>query len=316
MTAYKKEAFPCVRVLTGPTASGKTALSLQLAERHGWEIVCMDSMQVYRRMNIGTAKPTPEERERVPHHLVDIREPDESFSVADYREMAENLVREKWDREGKEVLFVGGTGLYLQAMMHPMALGMTPADEALREELKQLGETLKGKIILHERLEALDPETAAKLPINDIRRVIRAIEVSVVTGIPFSRQPRREEESPFRWLAAALELPRDLLYRRINDRVTEMIRQGLAEEVRGLLAEGVSPDVQSMQGLGYKEMVPYLRGEWTLEQAAEEIRKGSRHYAKRQGTFLRRLEGINALDALAPDLFNWAESFFMDGSPE
>lgn len=300
-----KEKIIC-RVLTGPTASGKTALSLRLAEKHGWEIFCMDSMQIYRGMDIGTAKPTREERARVPHRMIDICDPRDAFSVAAYREQAEALVRQKAE-EGREVLFVGGTGLYLQAMMHPMGMGSVPADEALRAELRALAATEEGKNRLHGMLAEIDPATAARLPAGDVRRTIRAIEVTRGTGIPFSMQPDREEESPFLWRVAATDMPREILYDRINRRVEQMIREGLAEEVRRLLEAGVPPESQSMQGLGYKEMVPYLRGEWPMDKAVEEIQKGSRHYAKRQGTFLRRLEGIRSVDALAADAADRAE---------
>ncbi len=304
-----KDKIVC-RVLTGPTASGKTALSLTLAERNGWEILCMDSMQIYRRMDIGTAKPSAEERRRVPHHMIDIVEPAESFSAAEYKERAETLVREKREKEGKDVLFVGGTGLYLWAMTHSASMGAVPADEGLRAELKAAAEEPGGKKRLHDMLERIDPETAARLPENDVRRVIRALEVTRLTGVPFSRQPRAEEESPFVWRIAALTLPRDILYARINRRVDEMIRLGLREEVRELLAEGVPPDAQSMQGLGYKEMIPHLRGERTLEKAVEEIQKGSRHYAKRQETFLRRDPAPARVDALAPDAAEQLERIF------
>ena len=301
-----KEKIIC-RVLTGPTASGKTALSLRLAEKHGWEIFCMDSMQIYRGMDIGTAKPTREERARVPHRMIDICDPRDAFSVAAYREQAEALVRQKAE-EGREVLFVGGTGLYLQAMMHPMGMGSVPADETLRAELRALAATEEGKNRLHGMLAEIDPATAARLPVGDVRRTIRAIEVTRGTGIPFSMQPDREEESPFLWRVAATDMPREILYDRINRRVEQMIREGLAEEVRCLLEAGVPPESQSMQGLGYKEMVPYLRGEWPMDKAVEEIQKGSRHYAKRQGTFLRRLEGIRSVDALAADAAGQAET--------
>ncbi|MBR7173657.1 MAG: tRNA (adenosine(37)-N6)-dimethylallyltransferase MiaA [Clostridia bacterium] len=301
-----KEKIIC-RVLTGPTASGKTALSLRLAEKHGWEIFCMDSMQIYRGMDIGTAKPTREERARVPHRMIDICDPRDAFSVAAYREQAEALVRQKAE-EGREVLFVGGTGLYLQAMMHPMGMGSVPADETLRAELRALAATEEGKNRLHGMLAEIDPATAARLPVGDVRRTIRAIEVTRGTGIPFSMQPDREEESPFLWRVAATDMLREILYDRINRRVEQMIREGLAEEVRRLLEAGVPPESQSMQGLGYKEMVPYLRGEWPMDKAVEEIQKGSRHYAKRQGTFLRRLEGIRSVDALAADAAGQAET--------
>ena len=301
-----KEKIIC-RVLTGPTASGKTALSLRLAEKHGWEIFCMDSMQIYRGMDIGTAKPTREERARVPHRMIDICDPRDAFSVAAYREQAEALVRQKAE-EGREVLFVGGTCLYLQAMMHPMGMGSVPADETLRAELRALAATEEGKNRLHGMLAEIDPATAARLPVGDVRRTIRAIEVTRGTGIPFSMQPDREEESPFLWRVAATDMPREILYDRINRRVEQMIHEGLAEEVRRLLEAGVPPESQSMQGLGYKEMVPYLRGEWPMDKAVEEIQKGSRHYAKRQGTFLRRLEGIRSVDALAADAAGQAET--------
>ena len=212
-----KDKIIC-RVLTGPTASGKTELSLRLAERHGWEIFCMDSMQIYRGMDIGTAKPTREEQERVPHRMIDICDPRDAFSVAAYREQAEALVRQKTE-EGTEVLFVGGTGLYLQAMMHPMGMGSVPADEQLRQELNALAGTPDGKTRLHEMLAAVDPDTAARLPPGDVRRTIRAIEVTRGTGIPCSKQPDRETESPFAWRVAAMKMPREILYDRINRRI-------------------------------------------------------------------------------------------------
>ena len=277
------------RVLTGPTASGKTGLGVALAKAEGWDILCMDSMQIYRGMDIGTAKPTAEEMQGVPHHLMDLCEPTEPYSVSDYREQAEKTVLSLHE-QGREVLFVGGTALYLQALMHPMGMGSVPANEALRAELNAQAETPEGKRQLHRRLALNDPATAGRLPVNDVRRVIRAIEVWEATGIPFSAQPKREDENSgrFRWKVVSTQMDRPLLYDRINRRVTEMIRLGLKEEVARLLAEGVPEDAQSMSGLGYKEMIPCIRGEYTLEEAAEKIRTGTRHYAKRQMTFLRR----------------------------
>ena len=257
------EQITC-RVLTGPTASGKTELGVRLAKAEGWEILCMDSMQIYRRMNIGTAKPTADEMQGVPHHLMDICEPTDSYSVSDYRDAAEKLILQLHEN-GKEVLFIGGTALYLQALMHPMGMGSVPANELLRAELNVRAGTPEGRLKLHEQLGLIDPETAAKLPVNDVRRVIRAIEVWEATGIPFSAQPQRKED---------------------------MIRKGLKEEVSALLKEGVPDDAQSMNGLGYKEMIPCVRGEYSMEEAAEKIRTGTRHYAKRQMTFLRREESI------------------------
>ncbi len=306
-----KKQIVC-RALTGPTASGKSALGLSLAERHGWDIFCMDSMQVYRRMDIGTAKPTREEQRRVHHELLDICDPTESFSVAAWRERAEKLILKSADA-GREMLFVGGTGLYLQALMQPMGLGEVPANEDRRAELRQLAVSVEGKRELHRLLEKLDPDTAERLPLNDTRRVIRAIEVSETSGIPFSRQPDRSEPSPYTWRVISLKMPREELYSRINRRVIDMIAQGLPGEVENLLKEGVPPEAGSMQGLGYKELIPYIRGEWTLDQAAESIQKGTRHYAKRQETFLRRLPAVRFLDALSPNLMAQAEEILCAG---
>ena len=287
------------RVLTGPTASGKSNFAMELAAQMGWDILCMDSMQVYRRMNIGTAKPSAAEQKLVPHHLLDIRNPEESFSVSEYVTEAESLVRELY-HAGKNVLFVGGTGLYLQAMMMPMGMGNVPANPALREELNQLALTEEGKRILHSRLEKTDPDTAAKLPLNDIRRTIRAIEVTEATGIPFFFFLNRPDHSPFEWRVVSTAMDRNMLYDRINRRVDQMFHDGLEEEVRGLLSDGVPETAQSMCALGYKEMIPYIHGLITAVQAADAIRTGSRHYAKRQITFLKRIPDIRFVDAGTP----------------
>lgn len=295
------------RVLTGPTASGKTEISLHLAEKHGWEIACMDSMQVYRGMDIGTAKPTAAEQKRVRHHLLDLCDPADSFSVALYREYAESLIRKKWEEERKEILFVGGTGLYLQSLIHPMGMGSVPADQGLRCELWKLLERSDGKEKLHQILQEMDPITADRLPLNDIRRTIRAIEVCKATGIPFSLQPARETASDFSWRVTAINMPRDRLYSRINQRVEHMIEYGLVQEVQELVKEGISPECQSMQALGYKEMLLYLNGEWTIEKTKEEIQKRTRHYAKRQETFLRREREVRFINSETADLVVQAE---------
>ena len=288
------------RVLTGPTASGKTAFAVRIAQEMGWDILCMDSMQVYRRMDIGTAKPTGEELKKVAHYLLDICEPTDSYSVTDYRDDAEKKIAEL-TAKGREFLFVGGTPLYLQAMMHPMGMGSISADPELRAELKKTAETPEGKMFLHERLKKLDPATADRLPPNDVRRVIRAIEVSETTGIPFSQQPNREAPTDFIWKVVSTAMERQSLYDRINERVTAMIRLGLKDEVASLLSEGVPEDAQSMHGLGYKEMIPCIRGECSIDEAADRIRLGTRHYAKRQMTFLRREESIRYVNTESQD---------------
>lgn len=305
------EQITC-RVLTGPTASGKTELGLRLAKAEGWEILCMDSMQIYKRMNIGTAKPTPDELREVPHHLIDICEPTDSYSVSDYRDAAEKLILQLHEN-GKEVLFVGGTALYLQALMHPMGMGSVPANEPLRAELNTRAETPEGRLKLHEQLRLIDPETAGKLPVNDVRRVIRAIEVWEATGIPFSAQPQRKyrNEGRFQWKVISTQMDRPLLYDRINRRVTDMIRKGLKEEVSSLLKEGVPEDAQSMSGLGYKEMIPCIRGEYSEEEATEKIRTGTRHYAKRQMTFLRREESICYIRTDRDDAYEVARNYLV-----
>ena len=287
------------RVLTGPTASGKSGFAIELAAQMGWDILCMDSLQIYRRMDIGTAKPTAAEQQLVPHHLLDIRNPEESFSVSEYVPEAESLIR-KLVHTGKNVLFVGGTGLYLQAMMMPMGMGNVPANPALREELNLLALSEEGKRILHARLEKNDPDTAAKLPLNDVRRTIRAIEVTEATGIPFSRQENRPVHSPFEWRVVSTIMDRSILYDRINRRVDQMFHDGLEAEVRSLLSDGVPETAQSMNALGYKEMIPCIHGLITAGQAADAIRTGSRHYAKRQITFLKRIPDIRFVDAGDP----------------
>ena len=297
------------RVLTGPTASGKSALALELARKKGWDIVCMDSMQIYRGLEIGTAKPTLAERKLVRHHMLDILDPWESYSVSQYREQAENLVRKLWQEEHREVLFVGGTGLYLQAMMHPMGMGQVPPNARRRAELWDLADQTGGREQLHHLLEELDPATADRLPVNDLKRVIRAIEVTEATGVPFSKQPSREMSSEFDWRVVSTPLPREGLYERINRRVDEMIRTGLADEVRGLLSQGVTETAQSMAGLGYKEMIPYLRGEQTLSETVEAIQLGTRHYAKRQMTFLRREPAVQYVDVLEKNAEKVLEDF-------
>lgn len=296
-----KEKILC-RVITGPTASGKSGYALRLAQEQKYEILCMDSMQIYRGMNIGTAKPTSEEQRLVPHHLLDIADPRETYSVAAWRDTAVPMIRQMAS-EGKQVLFVGGTGLYLDSLIHPMAMGSVPADEELRRELRIRGETLQGRNELHEMLRKLDPETAERLPVNDLRRVIRAIEVSQITGIPFSKQPHDEQESEFDWRVVALMPEREILYHRIEDRVDQMIADGLADEVRSLLDSGVPENAQSMSGLGYKEMIPYLRGMTDLATAIREIKLGTRHYAKRQTTYMKRFEKAVYVDPMRKDAY-------------
>ena len=299
-------------VLTGPTASGKTALSLQLAKKHNCEIICMDSMQIYRRMNIGTAKPTIEEMNGIPHHMIDVAEPTENFSVARYQEMAEECIADIQSR-GKRALLVGGTGLYLRALRTPMAMGDVAADDSIREELEALASTENGKQQLHDMLAEVDPDTAARLHLNDVRRAVRALEVYRQTGVPFSKQPQLVLESRFKYRVATLTMDRALLYSRIEKRVDIMVQQGLVGEVEGLLNSGVPADCQAMKAIGYKEIVPFLRGESTWEETDYLLKLNTRHYAKRQLTWMRREEDVLWVEALAPNAYQQLEQWFTQG---
>lgn len=300
-------------VLTGPTASGKTALSIRLAKSHQCEIVCMDSMQIYRRMNIGTAKPTIEEMDGIPHHMIDVADPDESFSVARYQEMAEACIADIHAR-GKRALLVGGTGFYLRALRQPMALGGdAAADESIRAELEYLAAHENGKERLHDMLAEVDPETAARLHLNDVRRAVRALEVYRLTGIPFSKQPQIQTDSRFEYRVATLTMDRSMLYSRIEKRVDMMVEQGLVEEVRSLLAEGVPADCQAMKAIGYKEIVPYLRGESDWTDTDYLLKLNTRHYAKRQVTWMRREDNVLWVDSSMPDAYDRLEKWYTQG---
>ena len=277
---------PQVIAVAGPTASGKSDLALQLAQKLDGEIICMDSMQIYRRMDIGTAKPTAEEQALVPHHMLDIVDPTENYAVADYAQNAEKVICEIAAR-GKQPILVGGTGLYLKALMHGLSLGNAGGDEKIRARLYAMAEEPEGKAHLHRQLAEVDPASAAKFHPNDIRRVIRALEVYELTGTPISRQRQDEPERPFSILPLAIDMPRDVLYARLEKRVHLMMQQGLLEEVEALLKSGVTAGMQSMQGIGYKELIPVVQGLQHIDDAVWQIVLNTRHYAKRQGTWLR-----------------------------
>lgn len=277
---------PQVVAIAGPTASGKSDLAMKIARELDGEIICMDSMQIYRRMDIGTAKPTLAERAAIPHHMVDILEPTENYAVADYANDAEKVILAVTERRKLPVL-VGGTGLYLKALMHGLTLGGAGGDEKIRTRLYAEAEETDGKLKLHKRLAEIDSVSAAKFHPNDVRRVVRALEVYELTGTPISQQKQEETERPFDILPLAIDMPRDVLYARLEKRVHQMMQEGLLQEVRGLLDSGVAPQMQSMQGIGYKELVPVVRGSVRLEDAVWQIVLNTRHYAKRQGTWLR-----------------------------
>lgn len=286
--------------LAGPTACGKSDVALELAERLlaerglAIEIVSLDSMTLYRRMNIGTAKPTAEECLRVPHHLFDILEPSQEFSVAEYLVEAERVCREIIAHGGTP-LFVGGTGLYLRSLLRGVFEGPA-ANEELRKRLES-EVALDGVDALHRRLQQLDPNTAERLHPNDLRRVVRALEVIELTGQTMSAQ-HREEPLPLDQRPANvvwLSPPRDWLYRRINQRVEAMLDAGWLDEVRSLLAEPQPLSDTASQALGYKELIEHLRGERSLAETIELIQTRTRQFAKRQHTWFRNLEECRSL---------------------
>jgi len=286
-------------VIVGPTAVGKTELSLQLAGHFQGEIISGDSMQVYRGMDIGTAKATPEERAMVPHHLIDIIDPDEEYSVALFQSAATRLITEI-NQRGHLPFIVGGTGLYIESVTHRFQFAEAEHDPELRERLQRLAET-EGVDALHRQLAEFDPITANRLHPNDVKRVIRAIEIYRLTGHKMSDYQHRAAHSPYDLVMIGLSMDRDVLYQRINERVDKMIEAGLVEEVRLLLDRGYQPGLTSMQGLGYKELVPYLYGEITQEQAINNIKQRTRHFAKRQLSWFRRMTEIQWFDMTDPE---------------
>lgn len=278
-----------VIVIAGPTASGKTALSLELSLRLGGEIVSADSMQIYRRMDIGTAKATPEQQAVVPHHMIDIVDPSENYSVARYVAEASACCDEILSR-GKTPIITGGTGLYIDSLLSGRDFGEYDGSEALREELNSRYDISGGEQMLSE-LKEFDPERASILHPSDKKRIIRAFEVYLLSGETITAHDRRTQNIPPRYSALYM-IPgfadRDLLYSRINLRVDEMIASGLIHEVKALLESGVSAECTSMQAIGYKETVQYLNGGCSLQEAADLIKQASRRYAKRQLTWFNR----------------------------
>jgi tRNA dimethylallyltransferase len=291
------DTYPQTLILTGPTGSGKSALALDLAERLNAEIISMDSMALYRRMDIGTAKPTLDERRRVPHHLLDVLDPWESASVAWWLQRAAASCGDIAAR-GKRPLFVGGTPLYLKALLYGL-FDAPPADESIRRRLSEEADALGGAS-LHARLATVDPVSAARLHPNDVRRVVRALEVWELTGQPISswqtqwkKQPNAENDGRCLYL----DLPRSELYARIDARVERMIAEGWLEEVRALRQLERPLSREAGQALGYKEMFAYLDGQADLPQTIRRIQMRSRNFAKRQMTWFRHLPPCRPIGA-------------------
>jgi tRNA dimethylallyltransferase len=282
-------------VIVGPTAAGKTDLAVCLAQEVGGEVVSADSRQVYRGMDIGTAKATPEEQGRAPHRLLDVVNPDETLGLAQFQELAYAAIAEI-TAQGRVPLLVGGTGQYVMAVVEGWQVPRVPPDEALRRELYRQADQ-EGAQVLHDRLRALDPAAADRIDPRNVRRVVRALEVCLVTGEPISAQ-QQKSPPPYRILMLGLSLPREALYRRIDERVERMMAAGLEEEVRGLVAAGYGFDLPAMSGVGYGQFAPYLAGEATLEAVAGEIKRATRRFVRHQANWFRQNDArIHWLDA-------------------
>ena len=286
-------------ILTGPTAVGKTALSIKLASEIGGEIISADSMQVYRQMDIGSAKIKPEEMGGIPHHLIDILEPEEEFNVCLFEKLALEAMEQIYER-GHIPVVVGGTGFYIQALLYQIDFTEEETDTAFRDKLWQLGEE-KGNHYLHELLRKVDPESAEEIHENNRKRVIRALEFYENSGKPISthNKEQRQKTSAYNSCYFVLTDDRKKLYERIESRVDQMLSKGLVDEVRTLKERGCNASIVSMQGLGYKEILEYLDGRCSLLEAVEKIKKETRHFAKRQLTWFRREKDVIWIDKQA-----------------
>lgn len=275
-------------VIAGPTASGKTDTAISLSKKIGGEIISADSMQVYKYMNIGTAKPTKEEMQNIPHYLIDELYPNEEFNVMIFQKKAKEYMKEIY-KKNKIPIIAGGTGFYINALINNIDFISTVSDESYRIQLYDFAK-IHGANALHKKLQEIDSVSADTIHENNIKRVARAIEFYHLTGRKFSEynEEEKKKQSPYNVAFIILNMEREKLYERINLRVNKMIEQGLVEEVKNLLEKGYSPNLVSMQGLGYKEIVPYIEGKTTLEQAVEQLKQSTRHFAKRQLTWFRR----------------------------
>jgi tRNA dimethylallyltransferase len=307
--------------LCGPTGVGKTELSLRIAEAFSCEIVGVDSMQVYRYMDIGTAKPTQAERRRVPHHLIDIVDPDEHYTLGRFIKEAEEAIRTIRAR-GNTPLLAGGTGLYFKGLLEGVFHDSPPENGTMTgaadEQKARLKKTLRrkrereGNQVLYQELQNLDPESAARIHPNDTQRLLRALEIFYSTGIPWSRHlaEQRRKDCRFDALKIGLTRPRPELYERIDRRLEQMVGQGLVAEVEKLLAMGYGPELKAMQSIGYRHMLNFLKGTWTREEALEKMGRDTRHYAKRQYTWFNSDPEIRWFDVRdEEEIFRAVEDF-------
>ncbi|OCT14224.1 tRNA (adenosine(37)-N6)-dimethylallyltransferase MiaA [Paenibacillus pectinilyticus] len=301
-------AKPKLLVLLGPTAVGKTKLSLEIAQRYNCEIISGDSMQVYRSMDIGTAKASEAEQQLVPHHLIDIHDPSYPFSAAEFQERVKGLIHDIHAR-GKLPFIVGGTGLYIESVCYDYQFTDVSMDEAFRQAQEDFANT-HGEEALHSKLRDIDPESADRLHANDRRRVIRALEIYHMSGETMTAHlASQKKESPYELCIIGLTMDRALLYQRIEERIDAMIGEGLVEEVQGLLAAGCPKQAISMQALGYKEIVSYLENELSFEDAVILLKRDTRRFAKRQLSWFRHMKDIDWVDVT--DAANFSAHFEM-----
>lgn len=289
---------PKVIVIVGPTASGKTALSIELAKKIDGEIISCDSMQIYKDMNIGSAKPTIEEMQGIKHYMIDIAEPTERFSVAEYKKRSEEAIEEILQK-GKVPIIVGGTGLYANSLIYNIEYNEIMLDEEYRKNLMQIAETEAGLATLYEKARSIDPVAMEKISSNDKKRIIRVLEIKHSTGKNKTELEleSRKNEVKYEYKVFAINMPREILYNRINKRVDIMIENGLIDEVENII-EKYKEFPTAMQAIGYKEIVMYLKGELTKQEAIEKIKQESRRYAKRQITWFKKIEDIKWIDGL------------------
>lgn len=283
-------------ILSGPTAVGKTSTSIELAKRINGEIISADSMQVYKGMDIGTAKITVDEMQGVPHYLIDIMEPTEEFNVFVFKEKAKQAIEEIYSK-GKIPIIVGGTGFYIQAIVYDIEFSQEENDFSYRKKLESLAEE-KGADYLFDELRKVDEKSTEVIHKNNIKRVIRALEYYHITGLPISshNEEQRQKTSPYNYGYFVLTNDRDILYDRINKRVDIMVNAGLLEEVKKLLQKGYAKNLVSMQGIGYKEVIEHIEGNCTYEEAVENIKLNTRHFAKRQLTWFKREKDVDMIN--------------------
>ena len=296
-------------VLTGPTAIGKTSLSISLAKAVNGEIISADSMQVYKHMDIGSAKIRPEEMKGIPHYLVDVLEPEEEFHIVKFQQMAKAAMEEIYGK-GKIPILVGGTGFYIQAVTRDIDFTEAKQEDAYRSELEALAEE-KGAEYLHEMLQKVDPASAESIHAHNVKRVIRALEFYHQNGTPISahNEEQKAQESPYNLAYFVLNGPREILYDRIDRRVDQMLEEGLVKEVENLKEMGCHRGMVSMQGLGYKEILACLEGEYPLEEAVRILKRDTRHFAKRQLTWFRREKDVIWVNK---EEFNWNEENILE----